>query len=110
MTPVSQTCLRARSCSPFLVLEWNHCDMSELQSESGGGPRTSTPATHRRHRSLSWVSLTVSASSLKRSRRSESEKWRSTSSSWSTTHELSAFLCACRWKIFSSMVPTASIL
>lgn len=54
---------------------------------------------------LSWVSLAVCSSNLNRSLRSDKLKWRSTSSSLSTTQELSAFLCAWRWKIFSSMVP-----
>lgn len=59
---------------------------------------------------LSWVSLGVLSSSLNKSRRSDRLKWRSTSSSLSTTHELSAFLWACRWKIFSSIVPVCVIL
>jgi len=54
---------------------------------------------------LSCVSLDVFSSSLNKSRRSARLKWRSTSSSLSTTHELKAFLCACRWNIFSSIVP-----
>ena len=54
---------------------------------------------------LSWVSLDVSSSNLNKSRKSDRLKWRSTSSSLSTTQELSAFLWAWRWKIFSSMVP-----
>ena len=59
---------------------------------------------------LSWVSLRVLSSSLNRSRKSDRLKWRSTSSSLSTTHELRAFLWACRWKIFSSIVPVCKII
>lgn len=51
------------------------------------------------------MSLRVFFSNLKRSRSSERVKCACTSSSWSTTLELRAFLCACRWKIFSSIVP-----
>jgi hypothetical protein len=40
-----------------LELAWNHWDMSELQSEFSGGGFTSMFDTHRRHFSLSWVSL-----------------------------------------------------
>jgi len=54
---------------------------------------------------LSWVSDVVSSFSWKSFRRSSREKCLSTSSSLSTTQLLRAFLCACRWKIFSSMEP-----
>lgn len=54
---------------------------------------------------LSWVSLIVSSFKRKRSFNSPTEKCLSTSSSSSTTQLLSAFLWACRWKIFSSIVP-----
>lgn len=59
---------------------------------------------------LLWVSLRVSVSSLNRSLRSASEKCLATSSSLSTTLELRAFLCACLWKIFSSIVPVCNRL
>lgn len=59
---------------------------------------------------LSWVSLEVSSSNLNKSRKSDRLKWRSTSSSLSTTQELSAFLWAWRWKIFSSMVPVCRFI
>ena len=54
---------------------------------------------------MSWVSLIVSSFKRKRSFNSPTEKCLSTSSSSSTTQLLSAFLWACRWKIFSSIVP-----
>ena len=54
---------------------------------------------------LSWVSLIVSSFKRNRSFNSPTEKCLSTSSSSSTTQLLSAFLWACRWKIFSSIVP-----
>ena len=57
---------------------------------------------------LLWVSLRMPVSSLKRSLRSASEKCLATSSSLSTTQELRAFLCACLWNIFSSIVPVCN--
>jgi len=58
------------------------------------------------------LQLASSSSSCgeKRSRNWSREKWRATSSSWSTTHDDRAFLWAWRWKIFSSIVPVASSL
>ena len=54
---------------------------------------------------LSCVSESVSSFNSNSFLRSSSEKCLSTSSSLSTTQLLSAFLCACLWKIFSSIVP-----
>lgn len=54
---------------------------------------------------LSCVSLKVFLSILNKSFRSAKVKCLATSSSLSTTQELSAFLWAWRWKIFSSIVP-----
>ncbi|TNN77489.1 hypothetical protein EYF80_012303 [Liparis tanakae] len=53
----------------------------------------------------SCVSLVVSSLRVKSSRSSPREKCRSTSCSSSTTQLLRAFLWACRWRIFSSIVP-----
>lgn len=61
------------------------------------------PKTHDPY--LSCVSLDVSSLSVKSSRSSPREKWRSTSCSSSTTQLLRAFLWACLCRIFSSMVP-----
>lgn len=54
---------------------------------------------------LSWVSEVVFLVRVKSSRSSDTEKCRWTSSSQSTTQLLRAFLCACRWNIFSSILP-----
>lgn len=54
---------------------------------------------------LSCVSLIVVSFKRNKSRNSSLLKCFSTSSSLSTTQLLSAFLWACLWKIFSSIVP-----
>ena len=66
--------------------------------------RTTVPAPVLPAAHLSWVSQMVS-SRLKRAFSSATLNSRCTSSSLSTTHELSAFLCVCRWNIFSSIEP-----
>ena len=62
---------------------------------------TQCPATTH----LSCVSDAVSCLRVNSSLSCARLKCRLTSSSQSTTHELSAFLCACRCRIFSSMLP-----
>ena len=58
---------------------------------------------------LVWVSDVVSSFSSNNFFSSSREKWRSTSSSLSTTQLLSAFLCACLCSIFSSIVPVYNV-
>lgn len=126
VTPASQADFSTGSGKFLRSAQWFHCDKSELQVASSGGGLTWIRLTQRRHLNLkrgknklydktlrsnfwktylSWVSLSDCSSSLNKSRKSERLKWRSTSSSLSTTQELSAFLWACRWNIFSSIVP-----
>lgn len=66
---------------------------------------TCFPFLHRLHLNVSCVSQIVSSLNVKSCRRDSSEKCLSASSFSSTTAEDSACLEACRWKIFSSMVP-----
>lgn len=66
---------------------------------------TCRPSLHRLHLNVSCVSQSVFSLKRKSFRRESKEKWRSASSFSSTTADDSACLDACRWKIFSSMVP-----
>ena len=64
------------------------------------------PSLHRLHlNDVSCVSHSVCSLNRKSFRSESREKWRSTSSFSSTTAEDSDCLFACRWKIFSSIVP-----
>ena len=63
------------------------------------------PFLHRLHLNVSCVSQSVFSLNRKSFRSESREKWRSTSSFSSTTAEDSDCLFACRWKIFSSIVP-----
>lgn len=66
---------------------------------------TCLPFLHRLHLKVSCVSHSVFSLNRNSCRSISTEKWRSVSSFSSTTAEESACFCACRWKIFSSMVP-----
>ena len=123
MTSSRQICFNSWSTKFRLSQQWCHCDRSHPQSASSGGGLTWIWFIHRLHLNLndwddvrkrtrversiylSWVSLRVVSFKRNRSRNSSAVKCRSTSSSWSTTQLLSAFLWAWRWKIFSSKVP-----
>lgn len=87
-----------------LLQQWYQLAKSEVQSASSGGFLTWILFMHLVHFNLAWVSDSV-FSNLKRSRNSATLKCRNVSSLLSTTVELKAFLCACLWNIFSSIVP-----
>ncbi len=63
------------------------------------------PFLHRLHLNVSCVSQSVFSLNKNSCRSASIEKWRSVFSFSSTTAEERACLLACRWKIFSSIVP-----
>lgn len=87
--------LKKTTIPTFPSMSPNLCLYNQLSSPSG---------TY-----LSWVSLVVVSLSVNGSFSSPREKCLSTSCSSSTTQLLSAFLCVCLWKIFSSIVPVYKI-
>lgn len=96
------------SANPFLSQQWYHWAKSLVQSASSGGFFIWIRLRHRLHFNFLCVSDSVS-SNLNKSLNSATLKCLAVSSFISTTVELSAFLCACLWNIFSSMVPACKI-
>src|ERR1700761_2527829 len=122
-TSFSPTSARSKSSWLFLssaFVKWFHLYERLVQHERGRNSTTYElaspyniaaalaicfPSLHRLHLNVSWVSQRVPSLKMNNLRRASTEKCRSISSFSSTTADERACLFACRWKIFSSMVP-----